>query len=77
MEQETNFTVQAPMLFGPEFMKNATDYWDQVKALRRMQEKPIPLGFQKAHFCPSRRKVATSRRTPYNKDAHPVSRAQK
>ena len=36
MEQETHFMAQAPMLFGPEFMKNATEYWDQVKALRRM-----------------------------------------
>ena len=77
MEQETHFTAQAPMLFGPEFMKNATEHWDQVKALRRMREKPAPSGFQKAQFRPSRKKVATIRRSPYNKDARPGPKAQK
>ena len=74
MEQEAHFTVQAPMLFGPEFMKNVTEYWDQVKAFRRMREKPAPSGFQKAQFHPDRKKVATVRRILYNKDAHPRPR---
>ena len=77
MEQETHFTAQAPMLFGPEFMKNATEHWDQVKALRRMREKPAPSGFQKAQFRPGRKKVATVRMSPYNKDARPGPKAQK
>ena len=77
MEQETHFTAQVPMLFGLEFMKNATEHWDQVKALRRMRVKPAPSGFQNAQFRPGRRKVTTSRRAPYNKDARPVPKAQK
>ena len=58
-------------------MKNVTEYWDQVKALRRMREKPSPLGFQKAQFHPSRKKLVTVRRNPYNKDAHPGPKVQK
>ena len=58
-------------------MKNVTEYWDQVKALRRMREKPSPLGFQKAQFHPGRKKLVTVRRSPYNKDAHPGLKVQK
>jgi len=36
MEQETHFMVQVTMPFEPGFMKNATEHWDQVKALGRM-----------------------------------------
>ena len=63
MEQEAHFTAQAPMLFGPEFMKNATDHWDQVKALQKMKEKPSPSVFQKITYCPNKKKF-TTRRTP-------------
>ena len=45
MEQEEHFTAQTPMLFGNEFMKNATEHWEQVKALWKMQERPSTLGF--------------------------------
>lgn len=76
-EQEDHFSAQAPMLFGPEFMKNATEHWEQVKVLRKMREKPSTLDFQKAQFHPSRIKVTYSRRTPYNKDTHPAGKAQK
>ena len=76
MEQEAHFTAQAPMLFGPEFMKNATEHWDQVKALWRMREKPGPSGFQKATYRPGKKKF-TVRRSPYSKDARPVTKGQK
>ena len=72
-----HFTAHVPMLFRPEFMKNVTELWDQVKALRRMREKPSPLGFQKAHFHPGRKKLVTVRRSSYNKAAHPGPKAQK
>ena len=37
------------MLFGNEFMKNATEHWEQVKALQKMQGRPVTSGFQKAY----------------------------
>ena len=76
MEQEAHFTAQAPMLFGLEFMKNATEHWDQVKALWRMKVKPGPSGFQKATYRPNKKKF-TTRRTPYSKDVRPTVKRQK
>ena len=35
-EQEEHFIAQVPMLFGNEFMKNATEHWEQAKALHKM-----------------------------------------
>ena len=76
MEQEAHFMAQAPKLFGPEFMKNAMEHWDQVKVLWRMREKPGPSGFQKATYCPGKKKF-TARRSPYSKDACPATKGQK
>ena len=75
-EQEEHFTAQAPMLFGNEFMKNATEHWEQVKALRKMRDCPSTPGFQKAYSRPGRKKVAV-RRTPYNKEARTAPKVQK
>ena len=75
-EQEEHFTAQAPMLFGQHFMKNATEHWDQVKALRKMHKKPV-LVFQKAQYRPGRKKVAVTRKTPYNKEARSVPKTQR
>ena len=74
-EQEEHFTAQASMLFGQHFMKNATEHWDQVKALRKMREKPVSV-FQKAQYRPGRKKVAVTRKTPYNKEARSVLKTQ-
>ena len=76
MEQEEHFTAQAPMLFGNEFMKNATEHWEQVKSLRKMRERPSTSGFQKAYSCPAKKKVSV-RRTPYNKEARTAPKVQK
>ena len=74
-EQEEHFTAQAPMLFGQHFMKNATEHWDQVKALRKMRKKPVSV-FQKAQYRPGQKKVAVTRKTPYNKEARSVLKTQ-
>ena len=76
MEQKEHFAAQAPMLFGPEFMKNATKHWEQVKALRKMREKPKILGFQKAPYRPPKKKVTYTRKAPYSKDTR-TAKAQK
>ena len=75
MEQEAHFTAQAPMLIWPEFIRNATEQWDQVKVLRRIEDKPGTLGFQKATYQPSKKKITTSR-TPYNKETRPTAKGQ-
>ena len=76
MEQEEHFMAKAPMLFGPEFTKNASERWEQVKALRKMQEKPTTSAFQKAPYRPLKKKVTYTMRAPYSKDTRPA-KAQK
>ena len=76
-EQEEHFTAQAPMLFGNEFMKNATEHWEQVKALRKMRDRPSTSSvFQKSYSCPGKKKVAV-RRAPYSKEARSAPKVQK
>ena len=53
-EQEDHFTAQAPILFGNEFMKNATEHWE-VKALWKMRDRPSSLGFQKVYSRPGKK----------------------
>ena len=57
MEQEAHFTAQAPMLFGPEFMKNATEHWDQVKVLQRTKIDPVLRVFRRPHTSPARKSL--------------------
>ena len=75
-EQEDHFTAQAPMLFGNEFMKNATENWKQIKALRKMRDCPSTLSFQKTYSHPGKKKVSVQR-TPYNKETCPAAKLQK
>ena len=76
MDQEEHFTAQAPMLFGNEFMKNATEHLEQVKALQKMRDHPSTSGFQKAYSRPGKKKI-TVQRTPYNKEARAAPKVQK
>ena len=76
MDQEEHFIAQAPMLFGNHFIKNATEHWEQVRALRKMRGRPSTSGFQKAYSRPEKRKI-TVRRTPYNKEACAAPQVQK
>ena len=76
-EQEEHFTAQAPMLFGNEFMKNATEHWEQVKALRKMRDHPSTSSvFQKSYSHPRKKKVAV-RRAPNSKEARSAPKVQK
>ena len=77
-EQEEHFIAQVPMLFGNEFMKNATEHWEQAKALHKMRDCPLTstLGFQKSYFCPRKKKVAVQR-VPYSKEARSAQKVQK
>ena len=52
-EQKEHFTAQAPVLFGNDFMKNATEHWEQVKALRKMRDRSSTLGFHKPTLAQS------------------------
>ena len=63
MDQEEHFTAQAPMLFGNEFMKNATEHWEQVKALQKMCNHPSTSGFQKVYSQPGKKKITVWRDT--------------
>ena len=36
-EAGRSMTAQVPMLFRPEFMKNATQHWDQVTLIMHVQ----------------------------------------
>jgi len=65
-ELEEHFSTQAPMLFGCDFMKMATEHWNQLKDLRKMRDKPNSLGFQKSWFNPGKWKMTALRRAPYN-----------
>ena len=76
MDQEEHFIAQAPMLFGNQFMKNATEHWEQVKALRKVRDHPATSGFQKAYSRPGKRKISVWR-TPYNKEAGAAPKVQK
>ena len=76
MNQEEHFTAHAPILLGNEFMKNATEHWEQVKALQKMHDRPLTSGFQKAYSQPGKKKT-TVQRTPYNKEAHAAPKVQK
>lgn len=49
-------------------MKNATEHWEQVKAMWKMRDCPSMSDFQKAYFRPGKKKVAVQR-MPYNKEA--------
>ena len=49
MDQEEHFTAQAPMLFRNKFMKNATEHWEQDKALQKIHDHPSMSGYQKAY----------------------------
>ena len=75
-DQEDHFNAQAPMLFGNEFMKNAIEHWEQVKALRKMQDRPsTSSSFQRSYSRPGKKKAV--RRAPYSKEARSAPKAQK
>ena len=66
MDQEEHFIAQAPMLFGNQFMKNATEHWEQVKALQKMRDRQSTSAFQKAYSQPGKSK--------YQSGGHPTTR---
>ena len=46
--KERDWTSGAPRLFRPNFLKEATDYLQQLQLLRKAKEKPV---FQQAPLC--------------------------
>ena len=76
MDQEEHFTAQTPMLFRNKFMKNATEHWEQVKALQKICDRPLMSGFQKAYSQPGKKKVSVWR-APHNKETYAAPKVQK
>ena len=50
-ENERDWTSGAPRLFGPSFLKEASDYLQQLQLVRKVKEKPV---FHQPPCAPSR-----------------------
>ena len=69
--KERDWASAAPRLFGPNFLKEAADYLQQLQLVRKVKEKPAPVFRQAPHQASEgSRGLQSYRQQPYS---HPTN----